>query len=40
VDGNGDLWLQGGTSAGLPGAAELVDVWRYTPATHAWTQVR
>lgn len=40
VDGNGDLWLAGGSGAGLIGDPQLADVWRYTPASHAWTQVR
>lgn len=40
VDGNGDLWLAGGGGAGLTGPPQLADVWRYTPASHAWTEVR
>jgi hypothetical protein len=37
VDADGDLWLDGGTGAT---GAPIPDVWRFTPATRAWTPVR
>jgi N-acetylneuraminic acid mutarotase len=38
VDADGDLWLAGGR--GAYGSSDLMDVWRFTPRTQSWTQVR
>ena len=40
IDSAGELWVFGGTDSSTPQPSSFADLWRYSPSTFRWTQVR